>query len=97
MLKMCEKLTKISDDRRKATIYLRSDLKDHALAREELISMDAANKAVASAVDLKVPDPRIADGPAVIPLDPKGELMTNTETQKLGGYVSVFEIHARLI
>jgi hypothetical protein len=97
MLTVDEKLTKLADNRRKATIFLRSDNKDLQLAREELIGMDAANKAVAAAVDLKVPDPRIALGPSVISLDPKGNPMTDLETQKLGSFCSVFEIEARLI
>jgi hypothetical protein len=97
MLTLDAKLTKVSDNRRRATIYLRSDLKDHQMAREELSSMGAATKAVAEAVDLKIPDPRINAGPSVVPLQANGELMTDTETQKLGGYVSIFEVDARLI
>jgi hypothetical protein len=97
MLTVDDKLTTVSENRRKATIYLRSDLKDHRMARDELSSMDASNKAVAAAVDLKIPDPRINAGPAIVPLQKNGELMTDTEKQQLGGYCSIYEIDARLI
>lgn len=90
-------LTKVGDDRRSATIVIATDDKEHREAMENLqTDMEVGRAAVAAAVDLGVPDPRIASGPTVVPVDKEGQFLTK-RSQQLGGYRAIYEIKSRLV
>ena len=93
-----EKLSKIADDHRGAEVFVMTDDQKFTDQHENLRSMDVARAAVAFASSKGVADPRISNGPTIVPIDADGQpLVTSSQKTKVSGYRAVFDIKSRLI